>query len=79
MFTYIGCKRQYITLNATNLTPDYLSSLVPESVGNKSAYNLRNARNIIILQAHSQLYFKYFLPSLLYFENMRDLCHCLRI
>ena len=46
-----------------NLTPDYLSSLVPENVGNNSAYNLRNARNLNTLQAHSQLYFKSFLPS----------------
>ena len=46
-----------------NLTPDYLSSLVPENVGNNSAYNLRNARNLNTLQAHSQLYFESFLPS----------------
>ena len=45
------------------LTPEYLSSLVPDNVGNNSAYNLRNARNLNTIQANSQLYFKSFLPS----------------
>ena len=44
-------------------TPEYLSSLVPDNVGNNSAYNLRNARNLNTIQANSQLYFKSFLPS----------------
>ena len=38
-----------------SLTPDYLSSLAPDNVGNNSAYNLRNARNLNTIQAHSQL------------------------
>ena len=45
------------------LTPEYLSSLVPDNVGNNSTYNLRNARNLNTIQANSQLYFKSFLPS----------------
>ncbi|MCG8047067.1 MAG: reverse transcriptase domain-containing protein, partial [Candidatus Thiodiazotropha endolucinida] len=46
-----------------NLTPNYLSSLVPVPVGNNSTYNLRNARDLSTVQAHSQLYYKSFLPS----------------
>ena len=46
-----------------SLTPDYLLSLVPENVGNNSAYNLQNARNLNTIQARSQLYYKSFLPS----------------
>ena len=46
-----------------NLTPNYLSSLVPENVGNNSSYNLRNAGNLNTIQAHTQLYYKSFLPS----------------
>ena len=49
--------------NSNSLTPDYLLSLVPENVGNNSAYNLRNARNLNTIQAHSKLYYKFFLPS----------------
>ena len=45
------------------LTPEYLSSLIPDKVGNNSAYNLRNGRNLNTIQANSQLYFKSFLPS----------------
>ena len=45
------------------LTPEYLSSLVPDNVGNNSAYSLRNSRNLNTIQANSQPYFKYFLPS----------------
>ena len=45
------------------LTPKYLSSLVPDNLGNNSAYNLRNARNLNTIQANSQLYFRSFLPS----------------
>ena len=45
------------------LTPENLSSLVPDNVGNNSAYNLRNARNLNTNQANSQLYFKSFLLS----------------
>ena len=38
-----------------SLTTEYLSSLVPDNVG--------NARNLNTIQANSQLYFKPFLPS----------------
>ena len=45
------------------LSPNYLSFLVPDNVGNNSAYNLRNAQNLNIVQANSQLYYKSFLHS----------------
>lgn len=38
-----------------SLTPDYLSSLVPDTVGNNTAYNLRNAQNLNTIHANSQL------------------------
>ena len=46
-----------------SLTPDYLSSLVPDTVGNNPAYILRNAQNFNTIHANSQLYSNSFLPS----------------
>ena len=46
-----------------NLSPDYLSSLVPPTVGSTSAYHLRNASDIHLIHANTQLYFNSFLPS----------------
>lgn len=45
------------------LTPDYLTQLVPNPVGQASSYNLRNANNLQTIHAASQLYYKSFLPS----------------
>ena len=45
------------------LSPNYLSSLMPDNVGNNSAYNLRNAQNLNTVHANSQLYYESFLPS----------------
>lgn len=47
------------------LAPEYLSTLIPPSVGNTSAYQLRNASDINALHASSQLYYKSFLPSVI--------------
>ena len=48
-----------------NLTPDYLSSLVPSSVNEVSHYNLRNANDVQTNNARTSLYFNSFLPSLI--------------
>ena len=49
-----------------NLAPDYLSSLVPPTVGSTSAYPLRNSSNLHTLHdAKTQLYFNSFLPSVI--------------
>ena len=45
------------------LTPDFLSSLVPPTVGSTTTYNLRNFSNLQTVHASSQLYYKSFLPS----------------
>ena len=45
------------------LTPDFLSSLVPPTVGSTTTYNLRNFSNLQTVHASSQLYYKTFLPS----------------
>ena len=45
------------------LTPTYLTSLVPSTVENTSAYNLRDSQNIRPLLSRTQLYYKSFLPS----------------
>ena len=50
-------------LTPSELSPSYLSSLIPPSVGANSAYNLRNANSIETVLAHSQLYDHSFLPS----------------
>ena len=44
-----------------NLTPDYLSSLVPSSVNKGSRYNLRNANDVQTINARTALYFNSFL------------------
>ena len=46
-----------------SLAPEYLSSLVPPTVGNISQYNLRNETNLQTIPARSQQYYNSFLPS----------------
>ena len=56
-------KLQLLFKMQNNLSPDYLSSLVPSFVGNSSSYPLRNATDLRTLYARSQLYYNSFLPS----------------
>ena len=44
------------------LSPNYLSSLVPPTVGSTSTYPLRNSRNLHTIRTNSQLYSNSFLP-----------------
>ena len=46
-----------------DLSPEYLCSLVPPTVGSTSSYPLRNADDLQILHTNSQLYYNSFLPS----------------
>lgn len=46
-----------------NLSPDYLSVLVPPTVGSITRYPLRNAENLLTVQASSQQYYNSFLPT----------------
>lgn len=46
-----------------DLSPDYLSALVPPTVGSTSAYQLRNAPNVMLVHANTHLYYNSFLPS----------------
>ena len=46
-----------------DLTPTYLTCLIPSTVENTSAYNLRDSQNIRPLLTRTQLYYKSFLPS----------------
>ena len=46
-----------------SLAPEYLSSLVPPTVGNISQYYLRNETNLQTIPARSQQYYNSFLPS----------------
>ena len=48
-----------------NLTPDYLSSLVPSSFNEVSRYNLRNANDVQTFNARTALYFNSYLPSVI--------------
>jgi hypothetical protein len=45
------------------LTPDYLSSLCPREVGNRTNYNLRNAGDTDIIHSNKNYFLKSFLPS----------------
>ena len=46
-----------------NLSPEYLSSLIPPTVSNISRYNLCNAQNIQTIDSRTTQYFDSFLPS----------------
>ena len=46
-----------------NLTPNYLTSLVPPTVSESSSYNLRNSNDIRTVNARTAQYFSSFLPS----------------
>ncbi|MES9994314.1 MAG: reverse transcriptase family protein, partial [Candidatus Thiodiazotropha sp.] len=46
-----------------DLSPDYLSALVPPTVGSTSSYQLRNASDVHLIHANTQLYYNSFLPS----------------
>ena len=46
-----------------NLSPTYLSSLVPQSVNSISRYNLRNADDLQSIASRTNLYYMSFLPS----------------
>ena len=45
------------------LYPDYLTSLVPATVGRMSTYPLRNSSELQTLNMNSRLYYTSFLPS----------------
>ena len=47
----------------SNLCPEYLSSLVPQTVNSISRYNLRNANDLQTVNARTTLYYNSFLPS----------------
>ena len=48
---------------SNDLTPSYLSSLVPQSINILSQYSFRNANNLQSIHARTNLYFQSFLPS----------------
>lgn len=48
-----------------NLVPSYISSLVPQDVGQSTRYNLRNSDNLLTIPARTTLYSNSFLPSVL--------------
>ena len=59
-------KKQKLTLfykMVHNLTPNYLTSLIPSTVNETSNYNLRNSNNIRTVNARTSQYFSSFLPS----------------
>ena len=47
----------------TNMTPSYLSNLIPQTVNNISHYNLRNPDNLQSIHARISQYANSFLPS----------------
>ena len=59
-------KKQNLTLfykMVHNLTPNYLTSLIPSTVNETSNYNLRNSNDIRTVNARTSQYFSSFLPS----------------
>ncbi|MEW8546021.1 MAG: reverse transcriptase domain-containing protein, partial [Candidatus Thiodiazotropha sp.] len=46
-----------------NITPLYLSSLIPQTVSNTSRYNLRNSNDLQTIDARTNQYYRSFLPS----------------
>ena len=49
----------------SNISPSYLSSLVPPSIGDISSYNLRNANNLQTFETWTRQYYTSFLPSVI--------------
>ena len=48
-----------------NISPGYLSSLIPQQVDAISRYNLRNSNDLQTIRAKTSLYYNSFLPSTL--------------
>ena len=48
-----------------NLTPHYLSDLVPPSIGSEHRYPLRNADDIQYIRTNTEFYYQSFLPSVI--------------
>ena len=48
-----------------SLSPDYLSSIVPPTIGNTINYPLRNSADLLTIHASSQLFYSSFLPSVI--------------
>ena len=46
-----------------DLSPQYLSDLVPTTIDSSSNYNFRNFNNIHLVNARNSLYYNSFLPS----------------
>ena len=78
MLFLAGKKHKLILLEKmiNGLCPDYFSSLVPSTVGNNTAYNLRNAFDYKYIRSNTQLYYNYFLPSVV--RNWNELPHTTR-
>ena len=58
------------------LCPNYLSSLVPSTVGNNTAYGLRNASDYKYIRSNTPLYYNLFLPSVV--RDWNELPHTTR-
>ena len=58
------------------LCPDYLSSLVPSTVGNITAYSLRNASDYKYIRSNTQFYYNFFLHSVV--RDWNELPHTTR-
>ena len=58
------------------LCPDYLSSLVPPTVRNNTAYSLRNSSDNMYIRLNTQLYCNSFLPSVV--RDWNELPHTTR-
>ena len=49
----------------SNISPSYLSALVPPSISDISSYNLRNANNLQTVETRTRQYYTSFLPSVI--------------
>ena len=58
------------------LCPDFLSSLVPPTVGNNKAYSLHNASDYKYIRSNTQLYYNSYLPSVV--RDWNELPHTTR-
>ena len=56
-------KLTYIYKIVHNLTPDYLSNLVPNTVGNVSDYNLRNNFDLVTVARRTEIFSNSFFPQ----------------
>ena len=66
-------KNQFMYKHSTNALPQYLRSIIPETVSSKTSYGLRNQHDINVPRSKKNYLLKSFIPSSIDSWNDLDL------